>query len=44
MSIDPRNADATGKAEPVMAELGRRFLEEYIPTHCKPSTQGEYRR
>ena len=27
-----------------MAELGRRFLEEYVPTHCKPSTQGEYRR
>ena len=27
-----------------MAELGRRFLEEYVPVHCKPSTQGEYRR
>ena len=27
-----------------MTELGRRFLEEYVPTHCKPSTQGEYRR
>ena len=39
-----RDADAKRKAEPVMTELGRRFLEEYVPTHCKPSTQGEYRR
>ena len=42
--IDPRDATAKRKAEPVMTELGRRFLEEYVPTHCKPSTQGEYRR
>ena len=42
--IDPRDADAKREAEPVMAELGRRFLEEYVPVHCKPSTQGEYRR
>ena len=27
-----------------MTELGRRFLEQYVPTHCKPGTQGEYRR
>lgn len=44
MGIDPRDADAKQKAEPVMTELGRRFLEEYVLTHCKPSTQGEYRR
>ena len=44
MGIDPRDADAKRKAEPVMTELGRRFLEEYVPNHCKPSTQGEYRR
>ena len=42
--IDPRDANAKREAEPVMAELGRRFLEEYVPIHCKPSTQGEYRR
>ena len=42
--VDPRDADAKRKAEPVMAELGRRFLEEDVPTHCKPSTQGEHRR
>ena len=42
--IDPRDADAKREAEPVMAELGKRFLEDYVPVHCKPSTQGEYRR
>ena len=42
--IDPRDADAKQQSEPVMADLGRRFLEEYVPVHCKPSTQGEYRR
>ena len=44
IGIDPREADAKRKAEPIMTELGRRFLEEYVPTHCKPRTQGEYRR
>jgi integrase len=24
--------------------LGERFLEEYVPIHCKPSTQSEYKR
>ena len=42
--IDPRDADARREAEPSMADLGRRFLEEYVPVHCKPSTQEEYRR
>ena len=27
-----------------MKVLGRRFLEEYVPVHCKPSTAYEYRR
>ena len=27
-----------------MADLGRRFLEEYVPVHCKPSTREEYHR
>ena len=39
IGIDPRDADNKRKAEPVMAELGRQFLEEYVPTHCKPSTR-----
>ncbi len=42
--IDPRDANAKRKAEPVMAELSRRFLEEYVPAHCKPSTQAGCRR
>ncbi len=42
--IDPREADTKRNAEPVMAELGRRFLKEYVPVHCKPSTQAGYRR
>ena len=27
-----------------MRELGRRFLDEYVPAHCKASTAAEYRR
>ena len=42
--IDPREKRAGPDAEPVMSDLGKRFLEEYVPDHCKPSTQGEYRR
>ena len=36
-----RNADR--KAATVKA-LGERFLDEYVPTHCKPSTAYEYGR
>ena len=42
--IDPRDANALREAEPSMADLGRRFLEEYVPVHCKPSTREEYSR
>ena len=42
--IDPRDADARREAEPSMADLGCRFLEDYVPVHCKPSTREEYRR
>ena len=42
--IDPRDAEARREAEPSMADLGRRFLEEYVPVHCKPSTREEYSR
>ena len=42
--IDPRDAEAKRGTEPSVAELGRRFLEEYVPDHCKASTQQEYRR
>ena len=42
--IDPRNAEAARRAEPSMADLGKRFLEEYVPDHCKASTRLEYAR
>ncbi len=42
--IDPRSDAARKEAEPTMADLGRRFLKEYVPDHCKPSTQQEYHR
>ncbi len=29
---------------PTMSDLGKRFLEEYVPVHCKASTAEEYRR
>ena len=35
--------DARRKA-PTMKQLGRRFLEDYVPDHCKPSTSYEYGR
>ena len=42
--IDPRGTETRREAEPAMADLGHRFLEEYVPAYCKPSTQHEYRR
>ena len=35
--------DAERKATTVK-ELGQRFLSQYVPNHCKPSTQAEYKR
>ncbi len=35
---------APGAAPPSVADLGRRFLEEYVPAHCKPGTRAGYRR
>ena len=40
--IDPRDTKAKREAEPSVAELTARFLKEYVPDHCKPSTQQEY--
>ena len=42
--VDPRDANVRREVEPSMADLGRRFLEEYVPVHCKSSTGEEYRR
>lgn len=41
---DPmREVDETRRSPTVMG-LGERFLAEHVSVHCKPSTQGEYRR
>ncbi len=41
---DPATVRATSPAAPVMSDLGKRFLEEYVATHCKPTTREEYAR
>ena len=43
---DGRNPNREKEAErlsPTVAQLAERFLEEYVPLHCKPRTQVEYR-
>ena len=47
--IDPREGpdgqrDGQEEAPPSVTDLGRRFLEDYVPVHCKPRTQVHYRR
>ncbi len=42
--IDPRDGEARAAGSRSVADLGRRFLEEYVPIHCKPGTQAQYRR
>ena len=32
------------KGAPTVRELGERFMSDYVPTRCKPSTAKEYRR
>ena len=42
-----KDPTARGRADtgaPTMRELGKRFLEEYVSSHCKPSTAAEYGR
>lgn len=41
---DPSAEYSQLRKSPTMKELGKRFLEEYVPTHCKESTAKEYRR
>ena len=43
---DGRNPNREKEAErlsPTVAQLAARFLEEYVPAHCKPRTRVEYR-
>ena len=42
---DGRNPNREKEAErlsPTVAQLAERFLEEYVPAHCKPRTRVEY--
>ena len=41
---DPAALRDKGRKAATMKVLGRRFLEEYVPVHCKPSTAYEYQR
>ena len=42
--LDPAAARDTGRKAITMKQLGKRFLEDYVPDHCKPSTAYEYGR
>ena len=39
-----KNPKGRRSTAPTMRALGERFLKEYVPNHCKPSTAAEYRR
>ena len=41
---DPAVARDARRKAPTMKQLGKRFLEDYVPDHCKPSTAYEYGR
>jgi integrase len=41
---DPASERDRQKGAITIAELGKRFLQEYVPQHCKPRTAEEYQR
>ncbi|WP_336810175.1 tyrosine-type recombinase/integrase [Bosea sp. MMO-172] len=41
---DPASERDRRKASPTLKEFGKRFLDEHVASHCKPSTHGEYKR
>ncbi|MDN3507773.1 MAG: integrase family protein, partial [Simkaniaceae bacterium] len=41
---DPIEDDAKLRRSITMKQLGKKFLDEYVPLHCKPTTQKEYKR
>ena len=41
---DPASDRDRQKGVITVAELGARFLDDYVPQHCKPNTAHEYRR
>ena len=42
--VDARISEPQSDTGTKVADLCRRFLEEYVPNHCKPRTQAEYGR
>lgn len=41
---DPSSEHSRMRKSPTTKELGERFLDEYVPTHCRFTTAKEYRR
>ena len=41
---DLSGRDLRDAKAPTVAELGRRFLDEYVSDHCKPNTKRQYRK
>lgn len=41
---DPAGERDRRKASPTMKAFGARFLAEHVATHCKPTTEAEYKR
>lgn len=41
---DPSNERAVYRSAPTVAQVCERFMDEYVPIHCKESTAKEYRR
>lgn len=41
---DPASIRDRRKASPTMKEFAKRFLDDHVAVHCKPSTHGEYKR
>ena len=39
---NPNREKETERLSPTVAQLAKRFLEEYVPHHCKPRTRVEY--
>lgn len=44
LGADPAGERDRRKVSPTMKEFGQRFLDEHVASHCKPSTQAEYKR
>lgn len=42
--IDPADQRDAARRAGTVKELGKRFLEQYVPTRCKPTTASEYKR